>query len=50
QHLAHMAGYKVGNGARAGVQIIHQFVDFKFGEVEGYFVEAQGLHAVGLVK
>ena len=49
-HLACLTRHEVGDGARTGIEVVHQFVAGELGEVACYRVEVISLLGVGLVE
>ena len=47
---AGLAGHEAGNSAGAGVEVVHQFIARKLGEVAGYLIQVVGARGVGLVE
>ena len=49
-HLARLTRHEVGDGARTGIEVVHQFVAGELGEVASHRIEVISLLGVGLVE
>ena len=49
-HLAGLTRHEVGDGARAGIEVVHALVARQLGEVARHLIKFVGLTAVGLIE